>query len=181
MLLCRNGISHLQLFADMIVGSKRNLMAAAAASLRKGRKDQHGRAHRGRDRDRRRGARVRRPGRAACRTRARACQYLPREADRSDEGAGYLRARDPGALGRGTSLGAVLRGGDRGAGARLDEPGWGDGRAHGGRQADHRLRHAGAAGCLPAEDGDRADPRDDGADRARRRVGLAGDAHDRAT
>ena len=43
------------------------------------------------------------------------------------------------------------------------------------------LRHAGAAGCLPAEDGDRADPRDDGADRARRRVGLAGDAHYRAT
>ena len=42
-----------------------------------------------------------------------------------------------------------------------------------------RLRHPRAAGPLPAADGDRRGPGDHGADRARRRLGPAGDAHDR--
>ena len=72
---------------------------------------------------------------------------------------------------------AVLRRGHRGARARLDEPRRRDGRAHRRRQAARHLRHQAAAGPLPAEDGDRRDPRHDGADRARRRLRPAGDAH----
>ena len=74
----------------------------------------------------------------------------------------------------------LLRRGHRGAGPRLDEPGRRDGRAHRRRQAAARLRHRGAEGPLPAADGDRRDPGHDGADRARRRLRPAGDAHDRA-
>ena len=42
------------------------------------------------------------------------------------------------------------------------------------------LRHRGAEGPLPAPDGDRRDPRDHGADRARRRLRPPGHAHRRS-
>ncbi len=78
--------------------------------------------------------------------------------------------------GRGERERALLRGGDRGAGAGLDEPGRGDGWAHRRGQAARGLRQQGTAGPLPAQDGHRGGPGHDGAHRARRRVGPAGDA-----
>ena len=67
---------------------------------------------------------------------------VPRDDDRADEGARHLRAGDPRALGGTQGVDAVLRARHRGAGPRLDEPGRGDGRAHRGRQAARRVRHA---------------------------------------
>ena len=105
-------------------------------------------------------------------------QRLPGGAHRADEADGHLRAGDPRAVGRRAGVDALLRAGDRRAVPRLDEPGRRDGRAHRGGQAAARVRHQGAAGPLPAEDGDRGDPRDHGAHRARRRFRPAGDDDD---
>ena len=109
----------------------------------------------------------------------RARQRVPRGDDRADEGARHLRARHPRVDGRVPGLDAVLRPRHRGARPRVDEPGRGDGRPHRRVQAARRVRHRGAAGDVPAADGDGRGPRHDGAHRAGRRLRPAGDAHGR--
>ena len=76
---------------------------------------------------------------------------------------------------------ALLRAGDGGDRTWLDVAGGRLRRSLGRVEADPALRHRRAAAALPAADGDRRAAGDDGADRARRRVRPAGDAHRRAT
>ncbi|CAA9399898.1 MAG: Acyl-CoA dehydrogenase, partial [uncultured Pseudonocardia sp.] len=132
---------------------------------------------RDRARRRRRGPRLRRPRRASGRPRARARRHLPRGPRRADEAARGVRARRSRAVGRGAGVHPLLRAGHRGAGARLDEPGRRDGRAHGRREADHGVRHRRAARPLAAAPRDRRGAGHDGAHRTRGRLGPAGHAH----
>ena len=132
------------------------------------------RSHAGRDR-----AGVRRPRRQADRARRRARQRLPRGVDRADEAHRHLRAGGARGVRRHTGVDALLRAGHPGTGARLDEPGRRDGRAHRRRQAAGPVRHRRAEAALPARDGHRRTARHDGAHRTRRRFGPAGDDHHR--
>src|SRR5690348_11018290 len=137
---------------------------------------EHRRAERGRAGHGRARQGLRQPRGQARGARPRARQHLPGQAHRADEAAGHLRPGHPRAVGRRPGQHTLLRADHRGAIPRLDEPGRGDGRAHGGGQAAAGVRDAGAEGRLPAADGHRRAARHDGADRAGRRVRPAGDA-----
>ena len=110
----------------------------------------------------------------------RAPGRVPGGSDRRHERDGCLRSSGPSGVGRGGSVGPVLRVGHRGAGPGVDEPGRRDGGTLGGSGAAPEVRDQLAAGPLPAPAGDRRDPRHDGPDRAHRRLRSPGHAHNRA-
>ena len=97
----------------------------------------------------------------------------PDAVDRADEADRHLRPGHSRGIRWVAGVDAVLCAGHPGTGARLDEPGRRDGRAHRGGQAADAVRHRGAEADLPAADGDRRAAGHHGADRARRRLGPA--------
>ncbi len=87
----------------------------------------------------------------------------------------------PEAVRRVAGVDAVLCASHPGAGARLDEPGRRDGRAHRRCQAADAVRHRGTEADIPAADGHRRTARHHGTDRAGRRLRPAEHDHHRAT
>ena len=113
-------------------------------------------AHRRAARDRRPRAPVRRRAHHPRRVRARARGRVPRRHRRGPEGARHLRVHDPGGVRRARARPDHLRARRVRALARVDERvGDREHPLHRRRHADAR-RHRGAAGAVPAEDGDRA-------------------------
>jgi len=134
----------------------------------------HAQAQRRRDIPDRNRAPVRRPRGQAHGPGGGARERVSREVDRSDEADRDLRARDSRGVRRIAGVHALLCAGDARTVARMDVPGGSDGRAHCGRQAHLAVRYRRTEGEVPAANGNRRDPGNDGPHRARRRFRSAG-------